>query len=121
MNFLQSLLLNWIAIQQPIQGLELGVGYLRALQIGMKEGLIARCDVSARAGFHIYKQHQQMPGLVENLIGMVNPLQGFIQVEGFPQKQSGKDRRGHHGNYDHSAEQRFEFRVFHRNQSLLSG
>jgi hypothetical protein len=59
--------------------------------------------------------------LVENLIGMVNPLQGFIQVEGFPQKQSGKDRRGHHGNYYHSAEQRFEFRVFHRNQSLPFG
>jgi hypothetical protein len=75
----------------------------------MKKSIVASCDVPACAGFHIYQQHEQMPGLVENLIGMVNPLQGFVQVEGFPQKQSSKGCRGHHGNHNYPAEQRFEF------------
>jgi hypothetical protein len=87
----------------------------------MKKGLVASCYVPARAGFHIYKQHEQMSGLVENPIGVVNPLQGFVQVEGFPQKQSSEGCRNHHWDHNHSAEQRFKFRVFHRNQSLLSG
>jgi hypothetical protein len=50
----------------------------------MKEALVASSDVSARAGFHIDQQHEQMSGLVEDLIGMVNPLHGLVQVEGFP-------------------------------------
>jgi hypothetical protein len=62
-----------------------------------------------------------MPGLVQNPIGMVNPLHGFVQVDGLPQKQSGKNGRCQHGNHNHTAEQRFEFRVLHRNQSLFSG
>jgi hypothetical protein len=61
-----------------------------------------------------------MPGLVENSIGMVNPLQGFVQVEGFPQKQSSKRCRNQHGDHNHPAKQRFEIRIFHRNKSLSS-
>jgi hypothetical protein len=80
----QSLLLRGIVIHHPIQGLEFGVESLRALQIGMKEALVASYDVSARAGFHIDQQHEQMPGLVENLIGMVNPLQGSCSSRRFP-------------------------------------
>ena len=87
----------------------------------MKEGLVASGNVPARAGFHIDQQHEQMPGLVENSIGMVNPLQGLVQVEGSPQQQSSKGCRGHHGNHDHAVKQRFEFQVFHRIQSLLPG
>ena len=121
-DVLQSLLLRRIVIHQLIQGPVFGVESLRALQIGLKEGLVASYEVSAHAGFHIYQQLEQMPGLVENLIGMVNPLQGFVQVEGFPQKQCGKGCHDHHGNHNHSAEQRFEFRVFHRtNHSFSEG
>jgi hypothetical protein len=48
-----------------------------------------------------------MSGLVENLIGMVNPQQGLVQVEGLPQKQDSKGCGDHHGNHNHLAEQRF--------------
>ena len=85
MKVLQPLLLLQEAIiHHSIQCMIFGVDSLRALQIESKEALVARGDVSARPGFHIDHQFKQMPGLIENLIGVVNPLQGSVQVEGFP-------------------------------------
>ena len=80
----QSPLLRRIVFHQLVQGPVFRVESFCAPQIGLKEGLVAGYEVSAHAGFHIYQQLKQMPGLVENLIGMVNPPQRFVQVEGFP-------------------------------------
>ena len=96
-------------IHQLIQGLVFGIESLRALQIGLKECLVAGHQVSAHAGFHICQQLEQTRGLVENLISVVNPLQGSVQVEGFPQKQCRKSCRDQHRDHYHPAEQRFEF------------
>jgi hypothetical protein len=75
----------------------------------MKEGFVASCQVSAHAGLYIYQQLKQTRGLIKNLIGVVDPLQGSVQVEGFPQKQYRKSCRDHHRDPNHPAEQRFEF------------
>ena len=46
--------------------------------------LVAGYHVSAHAGFHIHQQLEQTRGLVENLIGMVNPLQGLCSSRRIP-------------------------------------
>jgi hypothetical protein len=71
----------------------------------LKEAFVAGYDVSSHPGLHIDQQIEQMPRLIKNLIGMVNPLQGSVQVEGFPQKQECKGRHDQHGNRNHLAEQ----------------
>ena len=70
---------------------------LRPFQVGRKEALVAGCNVAAFRGFHIDEQLEQVPGLVENQIGMVNPLQRLVQVECLPQEKSGKGCRHHMG------------------------
>ena len=61
-----------------------------------------------------------MPGLIENPIGMVNPLQGFVQVESLSQQQYSQSCGHRNGNGNHAAEQRLESGVLHLDQSLLS-
>jgi hypothetical protein len=56
----------------------------------MEEAFVAGCDVSAFRRLHINQQLEQMPGLVKNPVGMINPLHRSVQIKGFPQKQSRK-------------------------------
>jgi hypothetical protein len=70
----QLLLLHGAVAHHLIQRLEFRIESLLALLVGAKEGFHAASDVSPLRGLHINQQLEQMPGLVENLIGMIHRL-----------------------------------------------
>jgi hypothetical protein len=74
MDAVEYLLLLRVVSQHLIQDLEVRFESLCTLPVGMKEALVAGCDVSALRRFHINQQLEKVSGLVENLIRVVNPL-----------------------------------------------
>jgi hypothetical protein len=66
-------LLRWAVSHQLKERLVLGIELVCTLQIRTKGGLVAGHEEAALRVFHVNQQLEQMPGLVENPIGVINP------------------------------------------------